>query len=199
MKFENGKIESKGLAAHGSTPDLGKNAIAPLLLVLGELEMIDKSAYRSLFEDIHGLKKHSDETGNLTMSPDVIAAKDGKVEIVVDFRYPATMAPEKMEKLAALVAPYTLVGKHQKPLYSDKNEFLTQTLLSIYNEETGKTEQPIAIGGGTYARALKNGVAFGPEFPGEDAPVHQPNEYITLENLMKMSVIYKRAVKELSK
>ena len=57
----------------------------------------------------------------------------------------------------------------------------------------------MVIGGGTYARALKNGVAFGPEFPGEDAPVHQPNEYITLENLMKMSVIYKRAVKELSK
>lgn len=199
LKFENGKIESKGLAAHGSTPDCGKNAIAPLLVVLGELGMVDKSAYRSLFEDIHGLKKYSDETGSLTMSPDIITAKDGKAEIVVDFRYPVTMAPEKMEELAALVAPYTLVSKHQKPLYSDKNGFLTQTLLAIYNEETGKNEQPIAIGGGTYARALKNGVAFGPEFPGEDAPVHQPNEYITLENLMKMSAIYKRAVKELSK
>jgi succinyl-diaminopimelate desuccinylase len=57
----------------------------------------------------------------------------------------------------------------------------------------------MAIGGGTYARALPMGAAFGPEFPGEDAPVHEPNEYITVENIIKMAGIYKRAIEELMK
>jgi succinyl-diaminopimelate desuccinylase len=43
------------------------------------------------------------------------------------------------------------------------------------------------------------GAAFGPEFPGEDAPVHEPNEYITVENIIKMAGIYKRAIEELMK
>jgi len=198
MKFDGCLIESFGLAAHGSTPDLGKNAIAPLLKCLTELGLVDKSAYRSLFEDCYRLKEYKDETGHLTMSPDIISAGNGVMKIIVDFRYPSTMKPEKAEELLSLIAPYTLTSHHQKPLFSDKEGFLTQTLLKIYNDECGKSEQPIAIGGGTYARALKNGVAFGPEFPGEEAPVHQPDEYISLYNFEKMSLIYKRAIKELS-
>ena len=45
--------------------------------------------------------------------------------------------------------------------------------------------KPIAIGGGTYARALKCGVAFGPEEEGEENVIHQPDEYITFEKIEK--------------
>ena len=71
-------------------------------------------------------------------------------------------------------------------------------MLKVYNEETGSNMQPMAIGGGTYARALPIGAAFGPEFPGDDAPVHEPNEYITVKNIEKMCRIYKKAIKELT-
>ena len=198
LKTNGDKIESFGVAAHGSTPEKGKNAIGPLLKYLTELGLADKSAYAALFEDVYGLKKNSDETGPLTMSPNILSAENGKMYITVDFRYPATFAPEFMENAAAKIAPYTVVNKHQAPLFNDKNSFLIKTLLNIYNEETHSDEQPMAIGGGTYARALPVGAAFGPEFIGEEAPVHQPNEYITLDNLEKMSVIYKRAIRELS-
>ena len=35
----------------------------------------------------------------------------------------------------------------------------------MYEEQTGEKAELLAIGGGTYARSLKAGVAFGPLFP----------------------------------
>lgn len=196
LTIENGKIESRGVSAHGSTPECGKNAIDPLLLCLCELGYVDKSVYKSLFGDCYDLKTLHDETGYLTMSPDIIQAENGKMQIVTDFRYPSTLNPIEAERLVGQIGRHEILS-HQKPLFCDKEDELIKTLSAIYNEECGTQLQPVAIGGGTYARALKRGVAFGPEFPGEEAPVHQPNEYVTLENFEKMSVIYKRALKAL--
>lgn len=192
------KIESFGVSAHGSTPEKGKNAIDALLKYLTKLNLVDSAAYDALFNDCYRLKEYQDETGPLTMSPNIIRAENGVMQIIVDFRYPATFKPDFMEKQIARIAPFTLCGRHQAPLFNDKNSFLIKTLLNIYNKETNSSCEPIAIGGGTYARALPIGVAFGPEFPGADAPVHEPNEYISLDAFEKMSIIYKQAIKELS-
>ena len=53
------------------------------------------------------------------------------------------------------------------------------------------------MGGGTYARAMPNVVAFGPLFPGRKATEHMKNEYIPVSDLMDIKEIYKRAIKEL--
>ncbi len=73
--------------------------------------------------------------------------------------------------------------------------------MEVYREETGdKDSKPITIGGGgTYARAMDNAVAFGPMFPGQEDVVHQKNEYISIEHLMKITKIYARALYELAK
>ena len=65
-------------------------------------------------------------------------------------------------------------------------------------EESFDPVQPIAIGGGTYARALKHGAAFGPEMEGDEAVVHQPNEYITLDRVKLLLKIYKTAIERLT-
>jgi hypothetical protein len=54
---------------------------------------------------------------------------------------------------------------------------LVKTLSAIYQEHTGDNTPPVAIGGGTYAKAFKNCVAFGPLFPGEPETMHSPNEF----------------------
>ena len=70
-----------------------------------------------------------------------------------------------------------------------------ETLMEIYQKHTGDTETPpIITGGGTYARAMKHGVAYGIKFPGEEATEHQKNEYIDLENMMKAAAIYAEAI-----
>ena len=65
----------------------------------------------------------------------------------------------------------------------------------MYNQVTGDNASPIAIGGGTYARALKCGCAFGPEMAGDEATIHQANEYVTFAQIEQMSEIYYNAIK----
>ena len=64
-------------------------------------------------------------------------------------------------------------------------------------EVTGDLSEPIAIGGGTYARVMKNIVAFGPGFPGGANTEHEPNEYITVDDLYRMKAVYTAALQKL--
>lgn len=194
LSLEDGKIISRGKSAHGSTPEKGVNAIANMLDYLGLVEM-----KRLLFVDKFGLDKLEDETGWLTFSPDLIEQKDGKIYVTCDVRYPATYKLEDvLVPIEAANIPFEL--QHcQAPLYNDKEGELVRTLCDVYNEVTGKNVQPIAIGGGTYARALKCGAAFGPEEEGEECTIHQANEYITFEKIEKCFNIYKLALQRLTK
>ena len=58
--------------------------------------------------------------------------------------------------------------------------------------------QPVAIGGGTYARALKCGAAFGPEEDGEEQTIHKPDEYITFDKIRLCLEIYRLALERLT-
>ena len=62
------------------------------------------------------------------------------------------------------------------------------------NGITDTQAKPFAIGGGTYARHLKEGVAFGMMFPGEPELAHQANERIDVANYIKAARIYAYAI-----
>lgn len=193
LTIENGKLISRGKSAHGSTPEAGKNALLPLLKYFGLQRVID-----CLFDDVYGLKTLKDETGSLTLSPDVVTYQDGVLSVLTDIRYPATLPLSKVtEKLDRFETKYEILS-HQKPLFLDKNHPLVKTLQKVYDDYTGEKHEPVAIGGGTYARALECGVAFGPEIEGEEVTIHQPNEYITLERIKLMIEVYSEAVKRLT-
>ncbi len=191
---EGGKLVAVGKSAHGSTPDEGVNAIKPILEYLGLEDIKD-----ALFGNCFGLKELNDETGYLTFSPNVIEQAGDELSVTCDIRYPATMKKEDILKpIKDGGIEYEIVSE-QAPLFNDKNCFLIKTLCSVYNEVTGKSVQPVAIGGGTYARALKCGAAFGPEEAGEENTIHQANEYITFEKIEKCFKIYKLAIERLTK
>ena len=192
-------LQAYGKSAHGSAPSQGANALQALLCFLATLNEDCAFAYDILFNDSTNLKELQDETGVLTMSPDVASFKDGVLKITTDIRFPATFAKETVtERLEQAGVSYE-IANYQAPLYNDREGALIQTLSSVYTKVTGEACEPIAIGGGTYARALKCGCAFGPEIKGEEVTIHQPNEYITLERLELLSEIYYEAIKELTK
>ena len=93
---------------------------------------------------------------------------------------------------------FSVVG-HQKSLFVDKNGELVSSLLEVFERVTCQKSQPIAIGGGTYARSMQNCVAFGPVFSEQDAVCHEPNEYINIKDLMLGYEIYKQAIIKLCK
>ena len=189
-------LRVEGKSAHGSTPDKGANALEALLAFLASFNEDCKKAYDLLFNDLTGLKSLQDETGPLTMSPDLASFKNGELKITTDIRYPSTLPLTAVtEKLDAFGVEY-VIDNYQAPLYNDPNNQLISTLVGVYNEITGSHEKPIAIGGGTYARALKCGCAFGPELPNTEATIHQANEYVTFDCIRLMSEIYYNALKK---
>ena len=187
-----------GKSAHGSTPQAGANALEAMMKFFASFNESCKKAYELLFADCAGITALRDETGSLTISPDVAEFKNGLLKITSDIRFPAThLKEEVLEKLQGAGAEIEVVN-YQAPIYNALNGALISTLSKVFNQKMGTDEKPVAIGGGTYARALKCGCAFGPELKGDEQTIHQPNEYITFERLRFLNEVYYDALKALS-
>ena len=71
---------------------------------------------------------------------------------------------------------------------------------SVTDSVTGdKDTKPLAIGGATYARAIPNAVGFGPVFPYEAELAHEPNEFASIDSLIKAQQIYYRTLERICK
>ena len=114
----------------------------------------------------------------------------------MDVRYPSKTDFSVIESRLKSIGNYT-VSEHKKPLFVDKNSKLVTTLNGIYNELSGRNESPVTTGGGTYARALKNGVAFGPLPEDAGGRAHMPDEFMTIDELKLCFDVYYRAIKKL--
>lgn len=199
LRVEDDLLVSRGVSAHGSTPEKGKNALEPLFAYFARSNEDMRRAHEILFEDIFGLKNFSDETGRLTMSPDVANYGDGILSVCADIRYPSTLPLQAvLDVLDKTGVRYEEIH-HQRALFNPKDSFLIQTLQRVYNEATGERAEPIAIGGGTYARALECGAGFGPQLCGEPVTIHQKDEYISIPHVTFLLNLYRRAVEELTK
>ncbi len=187
-------LHAYGKSAHGSAPQKGANALQAMLYFLSTFHEGYQKAYSYLFEDGARVASLQDETGALTWSPDVADFKNGVLSVKVDIRFPATLPLSSVTDLLDNAGVEYEIDNYQAPLYNDPNGELITTLTGVYNEVTGENAKPIAIGGGTYARALKCGCAFGPEMKDEEATIHQANEYVTFERIALMSEVYYKAI-----
>ena len=189
-------LQIYGKSAHGSTPQKGANALEAMLYFLSTFNEDCKKAYDLLFADVYGLQSLKDETGVLTISPNVASFANGVLKITTDIRFPATLDLKTVtDKLDESEIEYS-IDNYQAPLFHDKKSELITSLIEVYNDVTGKKETPIAIGGGTYARALECGCAFGPEVNGEEDTIHQANEYVTFDRIKLMCDVYYAAIKK---
>ena len=202
-----------GFSAHGSMPELGQNAIMQSLAFLNYLNICNGEVgetIRFLAENIgletngksFGVYLKDDESGELTFNVGTINMNESSISVGLNLRYPVTCTFEHM--MNPLEEKINEIGfriedmDHQKPLYFPKDHKLIKTLAETYRNQTGEEAELLAIGGGTYAKEMPNTVAFGPIFPGKPDLCHQSNEYIEIEELMKMTKIYANAIKELS-
>lgn len=206
-------LEVKGVSAHGMEPKNGKNAGLYLAEFLSKQSLDENASHyfqfvsRYFFDDSRGVNLGvacSDEiSGDLTINPGkLIYTKEFGGRIGMTCRYPVTNKMENTkEKLDDLLKEeeFTIENfSDSKPHYVDEKEFLIQTLKKVYEEQTGEKAELLAIGGGTYARSLKSGVAFGPLFPGRPDIAHQKDEYMYIEDLLKATAIYAQAIYELA-
>lgn len=181
--FIDGKqLYAKGKAAHGSTPEKGENAIVKLAEEISALypestfaRLTSLTTAQALGIDI------ADEITKISVNPSVLCADSKKCTLSYDIRYPITANGE--EVIAAIKNAAEEKGLtadiffHETPLYVPRDSHLVKTLSAIYTERTGDESQPVAIGGGTYAKAFKNCVAFGAMLPDEPETMHAPDEF----------------------
>lgn len=212
LKLKNNiiKIEVFGIAAHAAHPELGKNAIKILVEFLIENFEFDSEYLKVLYEaglfDIESPKfmsetKLEDESGVLTSNVAVIDYKEGHLIFQINLRVPVTISLDEIQNKYLSLFDGIEVNKLsiQEPLYIEKDSFLVKTLVDIFNKKTGLTAEPIAIGGGTYARAFKNCISYGATMPGEKDMCHQVDEFIKIDDLILSSKIYANAIYELAK
>ncbi|MBQ9118278.1 MAG: Sapep family Mn(2+)-dependent dipeptidase [Clostridia bacterium] len=199
LSYDNttGYLRAIGKSAHGSTPEKGANALYALLAFWKEFDDGAKQAYDALVLDALGLTNLQDETGKCTLSAGKAILVQNVLNVTLDVRFPATYKKEDVLTLFKQGGVEAKELSYQAPLYNSKTDGLITTLLGVYNQITGKNALPIAIGGGTYARAIEKGCAFGPEIEGDEVTIHQPNEYITFERLRLLNRIYYEAIKRL--
>ncbi len=196
VKIDGKTYDFVGVSAHGSTPELGENAIEKALKFLVLNGAFSAQTYEHLFNG-RLFSSIKDESGRLTFSPNLIKKVGDKVEISVDIRYPVHYRLSEIDKILKTIGRYEIL-EHKLPLYVSKDSEFVKTLNKVYEKHTGKPAVSQTTGGGTYARALKLGVAFGPVFDG-GAVCHVPDEKIKIKDLEKCFSIYKDAIKELAK
>lgn len=205
-------ITIKGKSAHAMEPEKGRNAAVYLAKFLQKVvTTAEAKAFVDfivqLFDgDHHGsalqLNFEDEMSGPTTLNPGIVSFTENGAVIEVSMRYSVTYPfEEKMTNAQILLQnqAFTVdVAGNSKPHYVSEDDELVQTLLNVYRKYSGDFRKPLSTGGGTYARVMKKGVAFGMLFPGEPDVAHQANEFVVIENLVKAAAIYAEAIVKLA-
>lgn len=212
IKNDNGIIiVVKGKSAHAMEPEKGRNAAVYLAKFLQNVVKTKQSKafvdfIVRVFEDHFGaaldFQFEDAMSGPTTLNPGIISFDERGASIEVSMRYSVTYPfEEKITKAQALLQneAFTLdVVSNSIPHYVSEEDELVQTLLQVYRKYSNDYSKPLSTGGGTYARVMEKGVAFGMLFPGEQDVAHQADEFVDIENLIKAAAIYAEAIVNLA-
>jgi len=206
------ELTISGVGAHGSLPQNGKNAVLYALQFLQTLPLDAEEQHLLDFILTHpgtgfygegfGVALTDEPSGKLSLNLGILELASDKVRFVIDIRYPVTFKRDDVylpiEKIAKTENFSLEILTHQEAHHVPKDSDLVQSLLKAYADVTGLEPFAFAIGGGTYAKALPQGVAFGPVFPGEPDGIHCPDEYISIEKLLITTKVYAQAILNLA-
>ena len=198
-----------GVSAHAMQPWLGENAILSMIRFLKEVLFGDRKT-REYFQNLDtlfgdgwegrnlGVACQDQLSGKLSMNLGILNVEGEKTELKVDVRCPVHIDLDTVWKTICLTCEkYGFRPEYwqkRPPLYVPKDARLVQILLDVYEDVTGKREEAITIGGGTYCRDVENFVSFGPVFPGEPELAHEADEFIDLDQMVECARLYAQAL-----
>ena len=204
------RVEVKGVPCHAAHPQNGANALTALLRLLAALPLPVSPAMEAVTTLARlmphgqtdgtevGIRAMDALSGDLTLAFSIFRLSETGLTGIMDCRVPICADEAFLRKgLEATFGPTCLKimdWTYSPPHHVPADSPFIQTLLSCYTEVTGKTGDPIAIGGGTYVHSLKNGVAYGCELQGEDRRMHGPDEFAVLAELLESARIFARVI-----
>lgn len=201
-------LRVEGVAAHASMPWLGKNAISYGLKALYEANFKDSfvESYNKLigvgYYGENARVDFKDEYGPLTFNVGLISVVNDEIKFTIDIRYPVTNNNETILNAMknAFEKDFRLEDiSMSAPLFIDPESKMVKALKKAYQDVTNDFESKmVVIGGGTYAKGIKNCIAFGPANLDEDNHIHDVNEELSIEQFKKNIEIYIEAIKNLN-
>lgn len=216
------EYSAKGKTAHASKPDLGVNAVFEMIRKLDE-NTVDYSASPLLTYIARELVPFTsaeytgcnvtDESGSVTANPSILSCGEDGESLTIDIRCPVSYSMDAITSFMAMkAAQYDLdceILSQMDPLYKAKDLPEISILTDIWKDNmssyTGfKPEylseftEPIAIGGGTYARHMPNTIAFGIQTPWQEDQCHQTNECMPLQDFETDIKVLTEAIKGLA-
>lgn len=209
--YSDGYYTALGVGAHAMVPQNGLNAAFVLFEFLNEVHPTTLSEYvvKYLTFDPYGTKLgidiYDEDMKELTLNVGFVQIQQGSFRFGINARIPANDYENSIMK-----AVEDSFGEnknfHFKLLYCSTCHFvdpkseLVEILMNAYRDITkDEINEPFTIGGGTYARFIKQAVAFGPMFPGSPDVCHIANEFMEVEDFIKSMAIYTKAVYDLIK
>ncbi|HGH8251774.1 TPA: dipeptidase [Streptococcus pyogenes] len=204
-----GELTVYGLAQHAKDAPDGINAmirLAKALVVLEPNKTLDFLA-NVIDEDGRALnifgRIEDEPSGKLSFNAAGLTLTKDKAEIRLDIRIPVLADKEKLvQQLSQKAQEYGLTYEefdYLAPLYVPLDSELVTTLLSVYRKKTGDQSPAQSSGGATFARTMKNCVAFGALFPDAVQTEHQENEHIVLADAYRAMDIYAEAIYRLTR
>lgn len=203
-RMENGavRILATGINGHAAYPETARNAIGQLLITLkalgatGPLAILADAIGIDSYGVGLGIGSQDKASGPLTCNLGIIRIKEGKLFATLDIRYPLMVAGERIRDVVAARLPGIAVSQEsfKLPHYVPESSELVQGLLEAYHQVTGREKGTLSTGGGTYARMLEEGVAFGASFPEDPDVAHQADEHVSIDKLMQSMHIFAHAI-----
>ena len=198
-------VKVTGASAHGSRPEEGVNPLPRLALFLKESGLaLAPNGYAQAVRyltDLYGtdylgrtmgLAYSDDFMGPLTMSPNLIREKDGKVDVLVNVRMPRGSTPEaltqatsdKIKAWGAQAGVAVEVDHSQgNSMARDPKGAWLATLLNTFGDTTGLEAKPVPTVGSTTAKLMPNAINFGPAMPGKKYTAHNAKEFKEVADL----------------
>ncbi len=208
--FEDGnfiKVQAKGVAKHACEPEGSVNAAYLIAELLSETKAISEND-RKIMADVKeilscpfgtsmGIAHDDIRFGKLTFVNGMANVRDGKLGLSFDTRYGSTLDGGELEKMIEEsfgTFGWTIEKKSHSEGFSIADDSpIPDALVEVYNKVTGFDKKAIRLGGGTYARLLKNAFSVGTwtdrkdrttpfmEMPEGHGGVHQCDEKIDIE------------------
>ncbi len=203
------RLIAHGKGGHAAHPEGTVNALGLLIRELLAQQLLSpaEEPYFRFLEKVHaawdgsaaGIDSRDDIFTPLTAVSGVMQiGEDGCFSASLDCRYPTSSSGDiirrRLEQTAGGSADIIL--EEESPyLYLDPSSPEIGACLASYREVTGDSSPSFTIGGGTYAKHLRNTVAFGPERPARKTPdfvgkIHGAEEGIAEQELMEALKIY---------
>ncbi|MCJ8012302.1 M20/M25/M40 family metallo-hydrolase [Paenibacillus sp. KQZ6P-2] len=150
-----------------------------------------------------GIQYSEDVLGPLTVNAGIFNynhADGGSIQLNIrfplnnDYQHTIEMITKKAETCHFTIADAQQFSTH----YIPADHPMIKTLQSAYQSITGDEPTLLTSGGATYATLMKNAVAYGALFPDKVDSSHQIDEFIEIDDLIKATAIYAKALYELS-